>query len=344
MATQIYTFPAPAACQDDFGLTAQFLLPILNNCSVGELLPDPCANWIALRCPADPPYYNPVVQGDVIYFQLQLPDPVNVWPDTGGNQPYALGWNEFGGSGTFLITASVRDYCTGSVRLLDIATETQTDWVGKVRQGAQVPKEFYGQTVQTIGIKVDNLPDIFQIEFEHATKGKFWSEVYRKETCSETVLFEGISTAVESSEDPTAGNFPTQGDTDCKGNLLGWDLFSPYRSVGNNLRSYRVLLRTTGYFREVGKSFEATRTADGIKIGVSSQTEQHQYRAANLPDYVVGKLATIFSLDVLAINGDAESVWQGPESLTKNNEIGTTWIVEANIQRVVCRRQKGCTF
>lgn len=343
MASKTYTFPDPTDCVSDLGMTAQFLLPIITRCTAGDLILDPCDNYNEVRCPNDPNYFSPVQADDIIWIQTQFPDPVNAWPETGGQQPAPiLSWNEESGQ-NYLIKISVVDYCTGTETLVDVSTNAATAWVGRVLPEAPAPEGVQGQTVQTIGVTLDGFPDYFYLKIEHPTRGVYYTQVYQFEHCPESVLFEGISAAVEGSEDFATG-FPTRADETCIGQLMGWPEGSPYREVsGNGLLGYRPRIRVRGNIRLESIGYQFERNARGLSFG-NQKTETHRLRTYGLPDYAVDILAQVFSLDAIAIDGDSQSVWQAPEQFARNNDQGDAWYIDTNILRVVCERQRGCSY
>jgi len=323
-----FTYPLEAFSLSNQAKTRCLSLPQRRRCDTPGFLEDPCCNWNEVFCPADEPYFQPVCvegdckelagcltgpgacdQTDLLYFQFTLPDFFNDWE--GGEVTHVWKGQKVGN------WFAVPEVFSPTACDLMFSDYVENSWVG-VRED--------GRTLQQIVINPRRLPPVFFLSFTFqqpdGSEKTLFTEMYRRATCEETVLVEGIYAQ------------KGKGSEDCFGFFYG----VPAQASGP-VMPYRNQFRLPGSFEF--DTYEIDREIVNRRTRTTRLRETHRLRTWKIPPYVVEKLQVAMAGQDVLIN---QYPAQPSGSIDKNNEIGQMWTIDTEIElREDCPKvQFGC--
>ena len=305
-------------------------LAVVNN---GTLLCD-CGDSVNCDlCGSDLPYFNPVLSDDSIYFQFQQIDNMD------GQDPFGT-FVPFGEPNSF-INGFVKDCCTGDYVLDNLgdpisitAYSGGDDFVG-VFPNYNYSGNATWLNLQSIRIDVGLLlidllaqfPNgdgcfIFEFVFNYGNtpnRYSLCSEPYKWNNCPDrkpSVLLRG--------------DYPS---LDCFNYYYGSE------AVGSGTFNYVGQYRVPGVLEQT--NYEITKEVVGTRSRpVSSEiVENYDLRTYRVPKRIAGIVANILSASIVYANG-FEYIAGG--EISKNNETGLTWFVEAKLSRIKCQKILSC--
>jgi len=306
MHCQTYRYPEPAVPTGPQAYTVCARLPHRSPCRPPGLLTAPCAGWAAQRCPADADYQQPLADGDVLYFQFQLPDaynppnatPTHGWRLTGtALGPWLLALAVLGPDGQDLTPGSFDAFAQG--------------WVATT---------VGGQRYQGLRVQTHTLPSCFRLKITHNTPAgpvDYYTELYHRDACQPTVLLRG---AANGSSVAT-----------CDGFLLG-PTAPPDLWVLGTYFGHEFRLRLPAELAWVGTDLAQTRLKNNLPIR-TERTERYRLRSQRLPPAVVRTLHQLLAAPTLWANG-IELRFEG--TLGRNADRGTMWLIDAELTTPPC--------
>jgi hypothetical protein len=305
-------------------------LAVVNN---GTLLCD-CGDSVNCNlCGSDLPYFNPVLPDDSLYFQFQQIDNINGQDPDGSFYPF--------GFGSGFINGFVKDCCTGNyiVDQFNIPRSITAYAGGDDFVGVFPNYDYKGNVtwlnLQAIRIDVASLlidlnaqfPNgngcfIFEFVFNYgipSNRYSLCSEPFQINDCPDrnrTVLLRG--------------DYPSR---DCFNYYYGTE------AIGTGNFNYVGQYRVPGVLEQ--NNFEITKESVGPRSRpVSSEiVENYDLRTYRVPQRVAGIVANILSASVVYANG-FEYIAGG--EISKNNDTGLTWFVEAKLSRIRCQKILSC--
>tara|TARA_R110000868_G_scaffold339118_3_gene599868 strand:+ start:1588 stop:2661 length:1074 start_codon:yes stop_codon:yes gene_type:complete len=312
------------------------------NCGVisnGLLTCDPTsASWNCGLCANDLPFNIPIGEDDVLDYQFQEIDTLNGL-DPNNPIPPVFGQYSWG---TGAADVFLKDSCTGNYledglgNPLSLVTYTTNYFVGSYQTTAYNGTVTY-QNIQQIQLPFKQIITDFKVQFPNSdtfflefafdlgTTGTyyFYTESYRIVNCKNTVLIEGSYKSKDCNNYFYGGN----------GNQVYYDTTQGnYFPYSNQIRIPATIERT-GF--TVSKEFVGTyqRTTG------SQLTENYMLYTDRVPERLAIYLANLFSSEKIYING-TEFIMDG--DVSKNNDTGSQWFIEANLKRIDCSKTFSC--
>lgn len=305
-------------------------LAVVNN---GTILCD-CGDSINCdRCGNDLPFYNIVNEGDDLFFQFQQIDTLNGQDPNGS---FSFGWGDFG-----FINGFVKDCCTGDFVLDSLGNPKSIIAYSGVDRfvGVFPTYDYLGvptwKNIQTIRIDtallyadlIAQFPGgngcfILDFCFNYSNPSSRYclcSEPFKFNPCPEkksTVLLEGEYT--------------------------GFDCFRYYygtEAVGNGNFSFQNQYRVEGSNEQ--QNFEIAKEFVGsmMKATTSETIENWLLRTNRVPNRVARLIANILSAPEVYADGYS---FIADGEISKNNEIGSQWFIEAKLKRISCNKTFSC--
>lgn len=323
--------------------------------------------WNCNRCGNDKIYYNPVVPGDTLYFQLQVQNTKNApagvkFKAPGANYfslPFApkIKYNWYHNSQNasyWTIRAQIFDACDNSEYVVsghngidDIIDQACIFLAQDLAASAKLmPVNAQYKWVQNLQITIPaslpvGFPDSFYIKFTikdyaNATS-ELYTEPFRIVTCQNTVVLEGIynrKDCLHQVYDATGAKYPSI-DLNPVPYLLDGAYLFPARNI---LGAYRNVIRIPGEIKHSGTNIIKDipeRQCESIK---TSKQEIYRLRTQMLPPYVAEKIGLVLAGRTCYMTSDDVGTVQFPTSgnLTKNNDTGKMWILDTELQGCIC--------
>jgi hypothetical protein len=305
-------------------------LAVVNN---GILLCD-CGDSVNCDlCGSDLPYWNPVLGDDSLYFQFQQIDNIDGQDPNGTFLPF--------GSASGFVNGFVKDCCSGDYVLDQLGNKKSITAysAGDHFVGVFPEYDYQGNptwlNVQTIRIDVGLLlidllaqfPDgngCFTIEFVF----NYGQPANAYALCTEPFLWNDCP-----DKKPTVL---------LRGDYSGKDCFNYYygsEAVGTGTFNYVGQYRVNGVLEQT--NFEITKEVVGPRSRpVSTEiVENFDLRTYRVPNRVARIVANILSAATVYANG-FEYIAEG--EVSKNNETGSTWFIEAKLSRIRCQKILSC--
>ena len=254
-------------------------------------------------CPPVDPCPPPAIAKDEIDFIFNLPDEFNDFSDP---EAVKYGWsfeNE-----NALIEVTLTD---GSCNALEIDVAIRdmvvASWVGASEDGSRY------QYVRWDTSRIS--ADCFGFHFRHRTPCgwvDYYSEPFRREDCGNTLLID------------------TDGGHCSLLNEAPEEVISTYAPPLNRYR-IRGVLERVGYATE-------RETLNGRLLRLT-QIEEWTLRSEKLPEYVVLRVADLFTHQNIRINGIA---FDQIGEIRRNASTGRMWHLEISLKRTVCEQNGNC--
>lgn len=282
----------------------------------GLLICDPLYSWNCNLCPNDLPYFNLVLESDVLRFQFQQIDNAN---GINPNGTFTYGWGYLTDPNVFA-AGKIIDCCTGlpiekspgvDLEVMDIVGDC--DFVG-----VYGTNDFQGNTtwssIQQISLNMSALKpymtaagtDCFYIQFYFEVNGtpySIYTEGFKFEICKDSLLIEGLYTG-----------------KDCYGQYYGDNV------VGNgNWTNFNYNYRLKGFLELDSISINKEFVGYPSKAVTGKTKENYTLLTDRVPEQVVRMLINMMTAPTVNIDG-IEYVVSG--DITKNNEIGNQWFLE----------------
>jgi hypothetical protein len=280
------------------------------------------------RCPLcenDLPFNNILNYGDEIFIQLQQIDNVT-GQDPNGTFPDFEDWAFIG----------IKDCCSGDLVQqigggpLNAATIATSSFVG-VFPVRNYRGEISWSNIQTIKIDSDEIFDLLAAQFPEGNgcfslviEGEYLdfflcSQPYKRNPCPEkksTILLEGI--------------------------YQGTDSFGYYygeEAIGTGLFTYSNQYRVEGVVEQL--NFDISKEKIGNRMIPTSSTILGNYslRTQRTPSSIARLITNILAAPDVRVDGFA---YLSDGEVSKNNEIGNQWFVEARLQRIVSQQSFNC--
>lgn len=306
---------------------------VINN---GLILCNTDSSWNCNLCPNDLEYYNPVKEDDVLSFQFQQNDIVN----TIGKLPsFISGWGA-------ACDVFLRECCTGEVMEVggspqSLTAYTSNYFVGQYYNPVQNQSaSTWFKPIQAIEIPISTpiLNDFhaqfpnsncFYFQFDFFLDGNavtLFSEPYRLENCKDTLI-------IESKYRKFDCNGYYYGDITNRTALLGG---TPY--IGNPF-FYSNQIRVPAYLEL--KSFTEKKDFFGnLNFTKMSQLiENYKFTTNRIPIKVATLLANIMAGEEVYIGN---GTFYSDGEITKNNDTGNQWFMEADLKRTNCTTTFTC--
>lgn len=306
---------------------------MINN---GLILCTEDSSWNCNLCANDLPYYNPIKQGDTIDFQFQQLDDINAigkFPD------FTDGWKT-GACNVFL-----KECCSGDILEVGGSPKSIVDYCTKYFVGqfynpiqSTAPSSWYNP-IQGIEIPISSAliadfhaqfpgSDCFYFQFEfyfNGTTTYLYTEPYRLEKCKDTLVIESKYRKFDCT------NY-YYGDIKVNTAVGG----TPYVGIPF---IYSNHIRIPAYVEL--KSFTEKKDFFGnLNFTKSSQLiENYKFTTNRIPIKLATLLANIMAGEVVYI-GNGEFYSDG--EITKNNEVGNQWFMEADLKRINCNTTFTC--
>lgn len=281
------------------------------------------------KCSTDFPYFNPVQTDDTLFFQFQQLDVAS------GQNPAG----PFGNWGPDLFaTAFAKDCCTGEYlggneTPTELSSIADHPFVG-VFPVRNYKGEITWKNIQSISFSVADINAAMLAYFGPTWNGCFTlefcfegptepycvcSEPFQVDSCPETsatVLLEGV--------------FP---DRDCFGYYYGDE------AVGNGTFDWENRYRVAGSIEPTTISIEKDMAGPQRKSTGVDMNQNWLFRTKGVPFRVAELIGNILSArDVYA--NTIEYKFDG--EITKNNDTGLQWYMEATLQKLKCQKSYSC--
>lgn len=301
-ASFTYRTPVVYEPEDNETYANRITTPVLRSNSMHENIFNERLNgWNCERCSNDDDFCMPIVDGDFIYLQVMVNDPV---PNPYGVKPYDREGNEISAPGA-VDAYNVKDKENGN-NYLNIIVNT-----------ALIPSNcfYFALTGTTCR---PGWEDCYELMSEAAVTAclasfcnqgtEIFSDLYCKvdESCTQTLLIEG----------DYAGGY------DCDGNFYG----IPFGATVNQQFKLKFRVPATIERREYG----FTETLLNSKKIKSKQSEIWNLRTQKIPPYVVDLMAKAFNSKQITIDGVE---YTKALKLSKNFEDGSMWIVNETLTK-----------
>lgn len=283
-----------------------------------QLHNDLCDLWNSTRCSNDECYCNPFIEGDKIYLQFHLPIPLTNWFNLFG-QPKPIGtvaeWN------TEYFAALVDENGDIIPAFNEISTFASSygmavdPTTGKPFVWLVIDTEMLnGLCYFNLIIGDEDFRDVPIIQIEN----KFYSEPYCCVKCDHpTILVRG-----------------TYNKYDAFGHYYGDFVTGSFTGDPNG---YIAEIRVYGNIERINNQIEKIETDD---VPVSSEiTPVYLLRTEKLPLYVVDLLTVALAGQQVFIDGVE---YESPTSVDKNNEEGSMWLVESQIEQKIDKTNFEC--
>ena len=307
---------------------------VVNN---GLLLCAEDQGWNCDLCANDLPYYNPVQIGDTIDFQFQQFDDLNVLGPSVWN--FTHGW----GGATPACNIYMKDCCSGDFFGVPGTPQELTPfYFSKYYVSSYLTQQYNGigqsNPIQSVRAEITNsLISDFQAQFPTSNCFYFVFEFYFGGT---TITYYSEPFNIPNSCKNTLVIESKYGKFDCnkywyQGLWLG-GLGNDYIGVpfffSNKIRIPAYIERTSFTISKdvVGRRLNASR---------SQTTENFKLKTERIPEKLAIYLANILSGEEIYI-GNGTFVMDG--EITKNNDTGNQWFLEADLKRVNCNVTFSC--
>jgi hypothetical protein len=271
--------------------------------------------WNCNYCGNDHEYYQPYNDTDIIYIQSWFKDVVSADPSS----PTA-GWYD-ASINDWYIRARIRDYSGVLI------TETPSEFILAGGVGYVDNKSFQNIQIDPNTEAMAGV-DCFYVEFEVITTPAVGSteaevEIYRTEpykriTCEQSFLIEGIFTSF---------------DSICNFYDISTNMYVPGTDENQWLK-HRDRYRVLGNYEFVGTSNTCNLVGDGTQSQDKSGTIRknvYRLRTRGIPPYVAERMANSITGDYFVIDDCISVICHG--GLEKNNELGTMWYIDTQIEQ-----------
>lgn len=316
------------------GLQGDCYSAYINN---GLILCDPEDSWNCHLCPNDLPYFSPVMIGDPFMFQFQQWDPIN--GQSGSINPNTGTWGQNAGWGT-MVQGYVYDCCTDALIGANVLDFSIDDFVGvyatKLYNGTEEYRNIQQikldlQLIYNAGIALNpNWDGCFYIKFFFFDSNnnpitELTTEPYKFLECNpeDTILLEGVNSK-----------------KDCFGFFYGDPVSNPNQWLGIGTPfQYRNVYRVKGSFELVSFEIEKEFVGNRETTVTSSLSEIWQLRTSRVPSRVARLISSLLSSTIVYVDG-IDYVADG--SVTKNNDIGSQWFIDAKLKKINCSKTSSC--
>jgi hypothetical protein len=284
--------------------------------------------WNCELCANDLPFNLPVYQDDTLYFQFQQIDNLNT------TMPPTQGWDT-GGCNVYL-----KDCCTGEYletggnpqSLVFYCTEFFVGRYLEVIGGIGGYKDFQGIKIPLSLIYTDfklQFPDsnCFYLEFVFDLSGTteyLYTEPYEFiNNCKDTIVIKSDYTTTDC-DGYWYGKYATKFGVD--------NLFGAFFYYSNEIRIPAYLEK---------KGFQITKQFVGnyARTTNSQMTENWKLLTNRIPVQVATYIAKVLTGKTIYI-GNGQFNAEG--NISRNNEVGSQWFLEADITRINCSKSFSC--
>lgn len=299
-------YPAPVAAEDNQSLTRCFNLPVIRDCGT---IPEP---W--QPCGLDICYLQPILEGDVIRLQYQLPDTLNDFDTPAPTH----GWKITPATVNWLIGIEATDI-NGNVLAIPFVDFALKYYVAGDGEGNRWQ-----------GIEIDSsvLPRCFAFKITlNTVSGEevFYSNPYEKVICANTILIEGL--------------YPN-GDSDCSGNLYLADtsVSTEGITVLGTYFTYSNQRRVRGQFYLNAMNVTSVNLPTGISAKKTSFS-RYKLSTERIPDYVALDIMNSLKAQYVLIDGDS---YRFESTIERNLDTGTMWIIDTEVLGYECSQKFNC--
>jgi hypothetical protein len=313
-------------------------------------------SYNCIRCGNDKEYAQPVTLGDTLYFQFNFSNTRNGAPPT-----WATWWSHPTVTyGWYHATLNPTNY-TIKVRMFDACsgTEVSNTLVQAMIVNASVyavydqPNSYNGtpyqaeyKWLQNLILKPDsNAPKDFYLQIDvtkaDLTTASYYTEPYYINACASpsSYTLEGVFGTWDTcdytyygSVKPSANNrnaSPTTG-------VLGANtLYNDGRET-----AYRNILRFTGSVEWVGEVIEKTIPTRFCSSVSTKSNDVWRCRTYGIAPYMAERMKHIFRAKTSYVNGNIQV--NNVTGFNRNNEIGTMWYVDCELQGCICVQDQNC--
>jgi len=292
--------------------------------------------WNCDLCANDLPYYNPVQIGDTIDFQFQQFDDMNVI----GPAVFQFdhGWN----TATAACNVYMKDCCTGDYFETAGIPQSLTFYCNYYYVSSFGQSQYNGtaniKPLQAIRIDISqSLIDDFHIQFPNSNCFYFVFEFYFGGTTT-TLYSEPFN--IPSSCKNTLVIERTYGKFDCN---KYWYKGVWLNGLGNHYIGspffYSNKIRIPAYLERTSFTISKDVVGNRLSASRSQMTENFKLKTERIPQKLAIYLANILAGEEIYI-GNGKFVMDG--EITKNNDIGNQWFLEADLKRVNCNVTFSC--
>ena len=280
-----------------------------------------CDLWNSTRCSNDECYCNPFINGDKIYLQFNLPVTLTNWFNLFG-PPQPIGttseWNTDyfaalidGNGDVYPDFATIETFA--SEYGIGVNSKTGKPFVWMVIDTSLLP-----ETICEFNVTIADGP--LTEDPENPIENQFYSEPYCCVKCDHpTILVRGTYT-----------------NYDSFGHYYGEFTSGSFTGDQNG---YLAQIRVYGNIERINNQIEKTETDD---VPINSQiTPVYLLRTEKLPLYVADLLTVALAGQQVFIDGVE---FESPASVDKNNEEGSMWLVESQIEQKIDKVNFECNL